>query len=54
MAKKQVAIMMVDEDLQEYEYGKYPYETPEEKERVINIMLEVQRERGMYTRIKEL
>lgn len=54
MTKKMVALMMVDDDLKEYEYGKYPYETPEEKEHVIQVSLQVQRERGMYTHIKEL
>lgn len=45
-------IMIVDGG--EYLYGTYPFKTDEEKERVVGISLDIQRERGICTYIQEV
>lgn len=52
MDKKKATVMMCTEE-GVFPYGTYPYGTVEEKERVVSISLEVQRERAVYTYIQE-
>lgn len=53
MTKKKAAIIMVNEDGQEYSYGDaYDYETPEEKEHAVEVALQVEKERDMYTYVR--
>lgn len=46
-------IMMVF-DCEEYEFGTYPYETAEQKQRVCEIAGKVSKERDCYTYVKEV
>lgn len=45
-------IMCVDGE--EYVFGKYPFSTKEDRNRVNEIAINVANERGVYTYVKEL